>query len=106
MTHDPSSRGAAQPLRDAAESTQPRPSEKAGVGGAAFRALLEQLENQARGLHRASEEVDGAADLPDAVDHARASVDEAQSLGDRLLEAYRAARQQDRGGDEPGGDKR
>jgi len=61
--------------------------------GAAFKALLERLEDETRRLTEASDGVNGARDLAGAVDVARESVAEAMQLGDELLEAYRAARQ-------------
>ena len=64
-----------------------------GSGGVAFRALLDQLQEKARRLKRDGEAVSQPAELTGAVDRARASIDDALSLGDRLLEAYRASRQ-------------
>ena len=64
-------------------------------GGPAFRALLESLQEKARSLQHDSQHVDKPEDLSEAVDRARASLDDALSLGDRLLEAYREAVQQD-----------
>ena len=61
--------------------------------GAAFKALLEKLEHQARDLAEVSENVDGPAELAGAVDSARSSLEDALSLSDRLLEAYRASKQ-------------
>ena len=59
--------------------------------GAAFRALLERLETQARDLSRESSEAIGPDDLAGAVENARNALEDALSLGDQLLEAYRAA---------------
>ena len=61
--------------------------------GAAFRALLERLEAKTRALGEASETLDDPRALGDAVESARASVEEAVLLGSDLLEAYRAAQQ-------------
>ena len=61
--------------------------------GAAFKALLERLEEETRRLTAASDAVTGAKDLSGAVDRAGESIDQAVQLGDELLEAYRAARQ-------------
>lgn len=60
--------------------------------GAAFKALLEQLEAQARELSEKSDRVDGPNELASAVDQAHASLQGALSLSERLLEAYRAER--------------
>lgn len=61
--------------------------------GPAFEILLEKLEARANDLKRTTEEVDGPTELSGAVDRARASLDDALSLGDRLLEAYRQSTQ-------------
>ena len=61
--------------------------------GPAFEALLEKLEARALDLKRTTEEVAGPTELSGAVDRARASLDDALSLGDQLLEAYRQATQ-------------
>ena len=60
-------------------------------GGIAFRALLERLQTQADELDRKSQSVADARDLSGAVDVARASLTDAFSLSDRLLEAFREA---------------
>ena len=61
--------------------------------GAAFRAILERLEEKTRALGEASENLDDPSRLGDAVLSARASVEEAVSLGTELIEAYRASNQ-------------
>jgi hypothetical protein len=69
-------------------------------GSPAFRALLESLEARAADLR--AKPADSPDDLAGAVDRARASLEDALDLKDRLLEAYRADRTR-RGGDgEPG----
>ena len=80
------------PVRDAA-GVQPRsrPEQAPGEERPAFRALLDRLQEQASSLSERSKEVGDPAQLSDAVDEARASLDEALSLGERLLEAYREA---------------
>lgn len=67
--------------------------------GAAFRALLEQLEAKARTLEEQTRGVDDAVNLAGAVEGAKASLDDALSLGEELLETYRQTRQQ---GNAPG----
>lgn len=62
--------------------------------GAAFRALLEQLDEKARALQAQTQGVDDAANLAGAVEGAKASLDQALSLGEELLESYRQTRQQ------------
>ncbi len=75
-----------------------RASDVAGVagasgpsGGSAFRALLERLQAQADELDRKSQNVADARELAGALDIARASLTDAFSLSDRLLEAFREA---------------
>lgn len=88
--------GPAGPARTAAEGgAAKRPTAAPGAGGSpAFHVLLERLQRQAAELEQASLAADDPARLAGAVDTARASLEEAQSLGERLLEAYRAARRQ------------
>ena len=65
----------------------------------AFRVLLERLAERAQELEAKSRALDEPAQLAGAVDAARASLEDALSLGDRLLEAYRVARQIESGPD-------
>ncbi len=83
--------GGPGPIRGVEPATQ-KPA-TAPEAGPAFRVLLEQLEQQAQGLTRASEGLDEPKELAGAVDRARATLDDALSLGDQLLEAFRAANQ-------------
>ena len=57
----------------------------------AFRVLLDKLQAQARELEEKSQAVDAPEHLAEAVDLARASLDDALSLSDRLLESFREA---------------
>lgn len=68
-----------------------RATEGAARSGPAFEALFDQLTSRAAELEEKSRRVDGPADLPGALDTARASLEEALQLGQGLLEAYRAA---------------
>ncbi|MCB9916271.1 MAG: hypothetical protein H6828_14170 [Planctomycetes bacterium] len=61
------------------------------ANGPAFQALLEKLQQQAKHLQRDSETVERPEDLSGAVDRAQASLEQALSLSDKLLEAYREA---------------
>ncbi len=61
------------------------------ASGAAFQALIEELEVKARQLASESAKVEGPTDLAQAVDHAHSSLQDALLLSDRLLEAYRAS---------------
>ncbi len=72
--------------------------------GVRFRALLERLEERARDLDERSRTLDGAAELASVVGAARASLEDALTLGDELLEAFREARLQ--GGLDPTPEKR
>lgn len=57
---------------------------------AAFRALLDSLAEKAASLDEAGQSLGAPEELASAVDDARKSLEDAMSLGDRLLEAYRA----------------
>ena len=89
-----------EPLRGPEQGAQ-RPSADP-ARGAAFRVLLDQLENQAHRLQDASGEVERPEQLAGAVEQARESLADALTLGDKLLEAYRAARQQAENGETEG----
>lgn len=60
---------------------------------AAFHVLLEKLQRSAAELSQDSVEVDAPEELADAVGKAKASLNDALSLSDQLLEAWRAERQ-------------
>jgi hypothetical protein len=73
----------------------PRPAAKpdaSGTGTPAFQVLLERLQAKAGELQELEARVGGAAELADAVDSARSSLEDALSLSEQLLEAFRAAR--------------
>ncbi|MEL6430143.1 MAG: hypothetical protein AAFZ87_20995 [Planctomycetota bacterium] len=82
-----------QRAQGAAPSTESQRSDARAskVDGAAFRAILERMEESARAIARTSEDVEDPRDLGAAVGRAREALDEALSLGGDLLEAYRAA---------------
>lgn len=93
---DPTSGGAPQGA-GRVDPASLRPSRKAQPGretGPAFEALLEKLERQAAELKQTSETELDPEHLSGAVDRARASLEDALGLGDRLLEAYRQATHQ------------
>ena len=79
----PSVARAAQPAPSASKSTNARP---------AFEALFERLTTRAAELEEKSKTLATPAELSGAVDTARASLEDALTLGEKLLEAYRAAR--------------
>ena len=64
------------------------------ASGPAFEVLLEKLEQRARELRDDSGNVENPAQLAGAVDRARASLEDALTLSDQLLEAYRQSLQQ------------
>jgi hypothetical protein len=68
-----------------------RPADTDPAAGLAFRALLERLETQADELEGKTKSVADARELSGALDVARASLTDAFSLSDRLLEAFREA---------------
>jgi len=85
---DPAKVPATKPARAPDDKTEPR-------DGPAFKALLEKLQQQAESLHRESETVARPEELSVAVDRARSSLNDALSLSDQLLEAFREAVQND-----------
>ena len=92
MTENSKIPSAASPISSArAQPAAARPSSAdVATQGAAFKALLDRLETQARELAEKSDRVDGPNELASAVDHAHASLQDALSLSEQLLEAYRA----------------
>lgn len=88
---DPKTSSLAQSAVRAASSELVRPAApQDATRGIAFRALLEQLDRDAQALERDATGIRGPEELAGAVDRAEASFQDALSLGDRLLEAYRA----------------
>ena len=69
----------------------PRTPEAAKPADPAFEVLLERLTARAAELEEKSKTLSSPTELPDAVDTARASLEEALHLGTELLEAYRMA---------------
>ena len=83
------------PLQGPGPGAAQRPTE--GQSGASFRALLEQLEQRADALEEKSRSELQPEDLPEAVDEARASMQDALRLSTELLEAWRQSRHQSDG---------
>jgi flagellar hook-basal body complex protein FliE len=73
----------------------------AAASGAAFQALLERLESNAKELEVQSRSIENQKDLTGAVDRAHASLQDVLSLGDRLVEAYREALARNQAGGKP-----
>ena len=63
----------------------------------AFRALIERLRDQARALEQSTAQPMDARDLSGAVQAAQASLHDALSIADGLVEAYRSNRIQSGG---------
>jgi len=61
------------------------------ANGPAFEALLDRLTTRAAELEETSRTLAAPEDLPAAVDAARSSLADALTLGEELLEAFRAA---------------
>ena len=72
----------------------PKPQANPAASGPAFEVLLEKLEQRARELRDDSGSVENPTELAGAVDRARASLEDALTLSDQLLEAYRQSQQQ------------
>jgi flagellar hook-basal body complex protein FliE len=93
--------GPSGPQRNAPiqKSGAPNSTADASAAGAkpsvAFRALLEGLEAKARDLEAKSKSLAKPEELPGAVQGAKASLEDALSIRDRLLEAYNQARARD-----------
>ena len=71
--------------------------------GAAFRAVLERLEQRAGELEARSKEELAPEELSGAVDAARESMQDVLSLQEQLLEAFRQSRHQASSDGEPDG---
>jgi hypothetical protein len=96
---DPSRTPGLDPTRQVgADATAPESTSSRKLDGPAFHVLLERLQERARELETTSRELEGSADLTQAVDAARASLEDANELGDRLLEAFRGAQHRMEGG--------
>lgn len=67
-----------------------KPSKASPESSAAFKALLDSLAQKAANLDETSQSLGAPEELASAVDDARKSLEDAMSLGDQLLEAYRA----------------
>ena len=90
MVHDLPSTSGLGPLKSGATArTSPPANPGTATAGAAFQALLERLEEQARELRASTSAIEGPRDLAGAVDRAHASLQDALTLSDRLVEAYR-----------------
>jgi hypothetical protein len=63
---------------------------KGAAESPAFHVLLERLSRSARELQENADAVERPSDLAGAVGRAKASLDDALSLGEELLEAWRA----------------
>jgi hypothetical protein len=70
------------------------------VDNAAFKAVLERLENAARDLSRRSESLEDTRDLSGAVQDAAESLGDVLALRDSVLDAYRSAQQASRTSEE------
>ena len=68
-------------------------------GNPSFQVLLERLQAKARELEHTSKSLERPDDLAEAVADARASLEDAGDLGQRLLEAFRSAQTQAGSGD-------
>lgn len=85
--------GSSAPLANAPNGSTVK--DRAGVRptGAVFEALFERLTARAADLEAKTRNLSEPGQLPGAVDAARASLEDALSLGEGLLEAFRAAQQ-------------
>lgn len=88
MTHDPSIRPDAAHLAAGTpeNARSPRKSD-----GAAFKELIERLEVQTQRLRQDGDSLADPAELAGAVDRAKSSIEDAISLSEELMEAFRAS---------------
>ena len=104
MTNSPIQPTGPNSARSVGEGITPAPARdrNSRVGGdnPSFQVLLERLQSKALELEQRSKSLEGPQDLARAVENARVSLEDAGSLGERLLEAYRQAQAQP-GGDDP-----
>jgi hypothetical protein len=85
------------PIRPADKAKTAASAQTKGAEGAAkpeFQVLLERLQQRALELEVASRDAEAPEHMARAVDSAQASLEEAQTLSDRLLEAFREASHQ------------
>ena len=97
MENSPVNQSSQGPIQRTGATHQraPRPSgELKENRSPAFQVLLDRLQERARELEETRKTVDDPAQLAGAVDSARASLADALSLGEELLEAYRQAQSQ------------
>ncbi len=99
ISQDPSFLPGQQGVDPARAAGEAAPKASRPLEGPAFHVLLEQLQQKAQALESTSQTLEDPRSLAGAVDMARASLDDALSLSDRLLEAFRAAQHSD--ADEP-----
>jgi len=78
-------------VRAADAASGPASASRPSASAPAFEALLERLTARAAELEAKSQALTDPAELPQALDTARASLAEALELGEGLLEAFRAA---------------
>jgi hypothetical protein len=82
------------PIQKSAETSSSSKAKEGAPEGPAFRVLLEQLQARAQELEQTTQDVSDPDRLAGAVDTARASLEDALSLSDQILEAFHEARQQ------------
>ena len=76
-------------------SSQAEKRSNSAVDGVAFRALLDKLEVQAQELKTQASGVERSDELAGAVGNAAESLEQALSLSDQLVEAFRQSVQQE-----------
>jgi hypothetical protein len=84
-------------VSESAAAEQARARQTDTAAGPAFEALLERLTNHAAELEQRSRSLARPEEVSGAVDAARASLEDALTLGEELLEAYRAAQSRGEG---------
>lgn len=82
------------PIRGTRPTSQVEKRGESTVDGVAFRALLDKLEVQAQELKTQADGVEGSDELAGAVGSAQESLEQALSLSNQLVEAFRQSLQQ------------
>ena len=88
MTHDPSIRPDAANLAAGTSESARAPRKSDGV---AFKELIDRLEMQTQRLRQDGDSRADPAELAGAVDRAKNSIEDAISLSEELMEAFRAS---------------
>lgn len=94
MSLDPSQNRGLTPIPSTNPAQGPGSAPESESGNPAFRVLFERLQAKAEALEERSKDVADPGQLSGAVHAARSSLQDALSLGEELLEAFREVQHQ------------